>query len=317
MSNNRVLVVGTGPMAAAHAQALTQLGKSPEVVGRNRESAERFLRRFRVPVHTTDLGDYFQCGPLPDHAIIAIPIVGLGAVATAVLEAGFKEVLIEKPGSLSSVELKRLQKVAEDLGANVSVAYNRRFLESTSFLLDMLKTYSEPFEIQCEFNERLEELKGLNHPPKVLERWLIANSSHVLDLAIFLGGYPTLDSNKPSGSLKWHPSSSKFSASGTTVRGTGIRFLADWNHEGSWSLRILAGGKVFEMRPLEEVYELDPQSSSRRRIFTPSPKTRTKPGLLEQAEEFLGEKRERLCSLSEQIRNMQLYEAIGGYPVQD
>lgn len=300
-------------MAAAHAQALKELGRSPEVVGRGREAAERFQERFRVPVQSTDLRNYLQQGPLPDHAIVAIPIVELGAVATTVLEAGVKEVLIEKPGSLSSVELRKIRQIADDLRANAWVAYNRRFLESTSFLLEVLNTYPRPFQIDCEFNERLEELKGLNHPPKVLERWLIANSSHVLDLAIFLGGYPILNSSRPSGSLGWHPSSSRFSASGITGRGTEISFRADWNYEGSWNLRISAGGKIFEMRPLEEVYEVDPKNSSRKKIFWPSPETTTKPGILEQAEEFLGAKRERLCSLSEQIRNMELYESIGGY----
>lgn len=314
MTDGAVLIVGTGPMGAAHAQAIENLGIVPEVVGRSEESAVKFSSRFGISAQGIGLEQYLQRGNLPSYAIVAVPIPRLVRVTTTLLQAGIMNILVEKPGALSSAELSLLMNLANTNRANVWVAYNRRFLDSTSFLLGLLEECGGPARIECEFNERLGELRELGHPPEVLERWLIANSSHVLDLAIFLGGFPTDITNSPQGELSWHPSASRFSASGKTEKGSELIFCADWNQEGCWSLRISAGGRTFEMRPLEELYEIIPASHERTQLFSPAPGEPIKPGFIRQARQFLSDDRTRLCSLSEQIRNLQLYEAIGAYP---
>lgn len=314
MTSGAVLIVGTGPMGAAHAKAIQRLGKLPEVVGRSEHSAARFSDRFGLSAQGIGLEQYIERGKLPSHAIVAVPISELSRVTTELLKAGVMNILVEKPGALSSTELRLVMKSASATQANVWVAYNRRFLDSTSFLLALLEERGRPARLECEFNERLGELRELGHPPAVLERWLIANSSHVLDLAIFLGGFPTVISNSPQGELSWHPSASSFSASGKTENGSELIFRANWNQEGSWSLRISAGGRTFEMRPLEELYEIVPASHERIQLFSPAPGEHIKPGLIEQARQFLSNDRTKLCSLSEQVRNLQLYEAIGAYP---
>lgn len=313
MTSGPVLIVGTGAMGAAHAQAIEHLGKLPEVVGRSEPSAARFSSRFGLPAQGIGLEKYFAAGNLPSHAIVAVPILELSGVTTKLLEAGVQHILVEKPGALSSAALTLLMNSASSSGANVWVAYNRRFLESTSHLLVLLEEFGGPTRLECEFNERLGELRELGHPPAVLERWLLANSSHVLDLAIFLGGFPTILSNFPRGRLPWHPSASKFNASGKTENGCEVIFRADWDQEGSWSLRISAGGRTYEMRPLEELHELVPENLERKKLYSSTPEEHIKPGLIEQARHFFSSDTTRLCSLRDQIRNMQLYEAIGGY----
>ena len=313
MTNGAVLIVGTGPMGAAHAQAIEHLGMLPQVVGRSEQSAVRFSSRFGLSAQGIGLEQYLESGNLPSHAIVAVPIPELAAVTTTLLEAGIMNILVEKPGALSSAVLSRVMDLANANRANVWVAYNRRFLCSTSLLLALLEECGGPARIECEFNERLGELRELGHPRAVLERWLLANSSHVLDLAIFLGGFPALLSNSPQGELSWHPSASNFSAAGKTKNGSELIFRANWDQEGSWSLRISAGERTFEMRPLEELYEIVPENHERKQLPLPLTEEPYKPGLIEQARHFLSNDNAKLCSVGEQIRNMQLYEAIGGY----
>jgi predicted dehydrogenase len=80
---------------------------------------------------------YPQCSPVTDYAaaladkevdavIVSTVNSSLAPIALAAAAAG-KHVLVEKPGALSSVELRGVRTVAEKTGARVRIGYNHRF----------------------------------------------------------------------------------------------------------------------------------------------------------------------------------------------
>lgn len=313
MKRKDLVIVGTGPMAAAHAEALNKIGITPNIVGRRPESAEMFSTQYGLAVVSSNLGDYLKHNRRPSHAIIAVPIPALETVAQTLIDYGVTEILLEKPGALNVSSLLQMSNFARQKSVNVWIAYNRRFLDSTDYVLSTLAGGNRLLSIECEFNERIDELQELGHSPEVLARWLIANSSHVLDLAIFLGGFPKLLFNKPTGRLDWHESAATFNATGTTPSGATVAFRADWRNIGNWRLKLETSETGLQMGPLEEVYRLSSTSGVPELLFAPRPSFSLKPGFLRQALEFVSTERTRLCSLGDQIKNMGLYEQIGGY----
>ena len=92
----------------------------------------------------------------------------------------------------------------------------------------------------------------------------MANSTHVVDLAFFLGGAPEKISSYVGGKLDWHPNGSIFSGAGITKNNTLFSYNANWEAPGRWGVEVITNKSRLILRPLEKLQiqkigNLDPE----------------------------------------------------------
>jgi predicted dehydrogenase len=304
MSDSPILLVGSGLMAEAYAKVLTAQGRAFAVVGRGAESAAKFQAATGVPVATGGLEAWLdQHGETPSAAIVAVNLPQLADVSARLLRAGTKQLLIEKPGALDRHGLDRIQRACHATRAETYIAYNRRFYASVLAAEQLAKDDGGLTSFQFEFTEWTHRIGVGTRPAAELGAWFFANSSHVVDLAFHLGGWPAQLQAWSQGRLDWHQSGAIFCGAGATDRGALFSYQANWQAPGRWSVELLTPRHRLHLKPLEALgiqelgsLEIKPFPLDERldRDF--------KPGLYRQTEAFLnGNPDGRLPTLNEHI----------------
>jgi predicted dehydrogenase len=311
---NEVLLVGAGPMAQDYFDVLSALGVMSNVVCQTVESADAFERSKGSRPMTGGVADFLQQERIPEHAIISVGVEHLVAVTNSALCAGVKSILIEKPAGLFLEEIESLNKLAKDVGADVYVAYNRRFYSSVSRLIDMAKSDGGIKTISFDFTEWSDKIAPLKKGPFVKERWVLSNSTHVIDLAFFLAGKPRELSACIQGSLGWHKAASSFVGSGITENDILFSYRADWNAPGRWGLAAFTENYKLELLPLEGLLVTQRNTVQANPVEIDDDDDKMyKPGLMSQVTAFLNRDDERLCSLEYQCEIYPYYTQIAGY----
>ena len=165
-----------------------------------------------------------------------------------------------------------------------------------------------------EFTEWTHRIKPLQIPVSVREHWLIANSSHVIDLAFHLSGKPNNWKYWHNGSLDWHSASARFCGSGTTEKGIMFSYFSDWQSSGSWRLELMTAKNRYILKPLEQLQVIKLESVLVENIeFENDFDKKFKPGLFLQTKKFLEKESSFFCSISEQVENMKIFYKIAGY----
>lgn len=287
----KVLLIGTGPMATAYGKALNALGVSWTAVGRGAQSAARFAPATgRQPV-LGGLAAYLNSNDVAsDAVIIALPICDLAAAATLLIEAGTRRILIEKPAGLTASEIEEVARSAIRARADVFVAYNRRFYASVSAARSLIAEDGGVTSFHMEFTELEDCILKSVIDPVLLNNWFLANSSHVVDLAFFLGGEPAEASGLAAGALGWHPPGAAFVGHGRTKAGAVFSWHADWSSAGRWGLDLRTSRRRLILQPLESLALQDKGSFA----VSPYPiadelDRQFKPGLYRQIEAFLSD----------------------------
>lgn len=309
MNTRSLLLVGAGPMAMDYSKVLNALDCKYEGLTRRADSAAKFTAstgRLALSGGAESLPKNRFC-----RAIVAVDIESLAAVASSLIRAGVREILLEKPGALSREELTGISALAQSCGAKVFVAYNRRFYASVIALKERLKMESIQ-SLHFEFTEWSHRIGPMEMPERIKSNWLLANSSHVIDLAFHLAGRPVEMTCRTKGDLSWHPPGAVFSGAGTTSKGALFSYHANWLSAGRWGVEILTGENRYILRPLEEL-----QVQKRGAIMAEPVKINDqldrdfKAGLMRQVECFLDGSTGEMLTLAEQIVSFKtIYEPI-------
>ena len=309
MSNNienHIWLIGPGNIGRDYVKVLKEFNLDITVIGRSKKDD------FPLPVYDKGIESYlkFRLPDIPKYSIVAVNESELYNTTKILLEIGVKNILVEKPGSLSIKELTSLNDTATDKNSNVYIGYNRRFYKSVQKCRDLIKN-NKPLNVNFEFTEWTHNI-DLNHYTKYeLERFFLCNSSHVVDLVFHLFGEPKSLNSYTSGGLDWHPSSSVFSGSGKTIDDVLFSYNANWSSAGRWGIEINLNDYKLILKPLEKLFIQKKGSLSIREIEINN--DLYKPGLYGEVEAFLNGDREYLCSLSEQINNFKWYYKIANY----
>lgn len=303
-----VIIVGAGAMAAQHVLALLARGIAPEdivVAARRIDRAQHLAAAHGVQAVALDEAR-------APTGIVAVAEDALVPIARMLVERGATRVLVEKPGALSSNELGKL---ASNDG--IFVAYNRRFYPSVVRARELVEQDGGAIAATFDFTEIerlvLDDAKRRNLPDAVLQRWGLANSLHVIDLAFFLAGAPVELASDRSGSLPWHSAGARFSGSGTTDRGALFAYLATWDGAGRWSVELTTRARRLVLRPLEELHEQLRGSFDVRRVEVEAPTEGVKPGLAGQLAAFLEGDSRFLCGIGEAVARLEVAERMFGY----
>ena len=314
-SNSPVWLVGAGGMAVDYAKVLKALAVPFFVIGRGSSSSQTFSVKTGIQAYTGGLDGFLASAPpLPKAAIVAVGVEGLAATTQRLLEYGVQRILVEKPGALSDLEIRELAAVATARSAEVLIAYNRRMYASTLHAQGLIKADGGVQSMHFEFTEWGHVIEGLHKADGVKPAWLLGNSTHVIDLAFYLGGTPVDMHCYTSGGLAWHPNSSVFAGAGRTDRGVLFSYQANWGAPGRWGLEVLTANYRFVFRPIESLQIIRKGSVSIEPIPLNDQMDKDfKPGLYEQVSRFIKRHPDGLCTLRDQLRHWPLFTKIANY----
>lgn len=301
-------------MAQDYAKVLSDIGQSFEVIGRNAPSAEKFESATGHPVHQGGLSNALKGSSAPEQAIVAVSVEHLAGVAIELIEAGTRRILIEKPGGLNKHEIGALQQAAAKHKADVLIAYNRRFYASTALAKVLIAEDGGANSCNFEFTEWSHVIAPLTKGPGVKEAWFLANSTHVVDLAFHLCGYPRDWKGWHGGALSWHPSAARFCGSGVTEQEVFFSYQADWEAPGRWGVEVLTRKRRFIFRPMEQLQVVQLGSVKVESVELDDKLDKEfKPGLYKQTKSFLERDDRLFCTIDEQLRHCAIYNEMAGY----
>jgi predicted dehydrogenase len=299
-------------MAQDYTKVLEALDTQFEVIGRGEDSASTFSKKTGIQVQTGGVKKALEEQGSPDTAIVSVRVTELFEVASTLIKAGTRRILLEKPGGLYFEQIRLLNEIAEDYCANVWLAYNRRFYSSTLKAEEMIEEDGGIISVQFDFTEWAHLFT--NNPIKEIEYLFLGNSTHVVDLVFHMCGIPKDWNSWRSGSLEWHKTSARFAGAGITEGGVLFSYLSDWESPGSWGIEFLTRKHRLIFRPMEKLHVMELRSVKVEQVLIDDGLDLTfKPGVYRQTEAFLNQNYAKLCSLEEQVKSAQIYSTMAGY----
>lgn len=310
-----VLVVGTGEIAAEYCKVLLSMGIKPDVVGRNTEKAVRFGEDNCVKAYGGGLDDYIALVDKKyEYAIVATDVMSLSENVCSLIKNGIKRIFTEKPAGMNRAEIEEVCKLSEEYDARVYVAYNRRFFASTDEALKVIEEDGGVKSFNFEFTEWAHTIEPLPTPAPIKEAWFLANSTHVVDLAFFLGGEPKELSSFVSGKLSWHKDGCVYSGAGVSKKDALFSYQANWAAPGRWVVEVLTAKHRIYFKPMEKLAVQDLGSVAVNQIeIDDKLDLEFKPGFYKEVESFIfdiddGKKK----TIQDQLRYMDYFEQIEG-----
>lgn len=314
-TTKNIWLIGSGPMAVAYINILKVMDSQITVIGRGVTSAESCFNETGIKPVTGGIDCFLASKPAcPEAAIVAVGVEQLYNATMFLLRYGVKKILVEKPGSVSLGEIGMLKQEAENYGASVYIAYNRRFYASVDKARQMIEEDGGLTSFVFEFTEWSHKIEPLQKAPGVKEKWFLANSTHVADLAFFIGGFPEIINCHVAGGLSWHPSGSVFSGSGKTDKGALFAYHADWTAAGRWACEFLTKKNRYILKPLEELKIQKTGSIAIEDVeLEDALDKQFKPGIFKQVEDFLLGSPEILPTIAEHEKMVHKYYKMANY----
>lgn len=312
-----IWLVGAGIMAKEYVRVLKGCSAEFLVVGRGEPNAAAMEKEFGITVLRGGLENALNQHAHPEHIILATPVELLGEGLKTAISAGIKNILIEKPGFLHRSQGEELLREAKARGLHVHIAYNRRFFSSVFEMERLIKQDGGLRSFQFEFTEWADDIASLGKDPRTLDRWVLSNSSHVIDLAFHVGSVPQTINCVHTGHLAWHPAAAYFTGAGQTKSGALFSYSASWDSPGRWGVEMMTKNLRFILRPMEKLVIQRRNSLKIEEVPLEDEWDRSyKPGLYWLVEAFLdprSSRRSKLCTLEEQVNMFPIYEKMANY----
>lgn len=311
---NPILLVGAGKMAIEYAKVLQNQQVPFLCIGRSSSSAETFKKQTGVPAKTGGLTKFLKENKWQaSSAIVCVNVEELYLSTLTLLKYGCKHILVEKPGGLNVKEIEMIVKETKNQKAKVYVAYNRRFYASVIKAKRLIEEDGGIDSFHFEFTELSYVISKSPLPSKVKENWFLANSTHVIDLAFYLGGEPKKIACYSKDGTNWHPSASVFAGAGITEKSALFSYHANWDAPGRWDIELMTKKRRLMLQPLEQLYEQKFESFSMNTVPIKEQMDKDyKPGLFLLVQSFLSSNKDlSLVSIEDQYRRtLSWYEQI-------
>jgi predicted dehydrogenase len=279
MTSSELWLVGVGRMGGFYGEALRALGRPFTAIGRGAERVAAFAAATGAETRAGGLDAALAGGPAPAAAIVATPVASLETDCAALIRAGTRRILLEKPGAVDPAGMARLAGVAREAGAAVALAYNRRFMPTVAAARRMIAEDGGVLSFSFEFSDPGRRIAEAGHPATVKDNWLYANGSHVVDLAFHLGGEPAAMTPLVAGTTDWHPRAARFAGAGRTGSGALFSYLAEYDGPGSWGVEVNTAARRLILRPLETLRVQPLGAYAAEPVEVPPEEMGLKPGL--------------------------------------
>ena len=316
----KIAIIGTGLMAIEYAKVLKGLNESFIVIGRGEKNASAFYEATQIKAFTGGLTANLKQLENIKHVINAVGIESLKEVTIDLLNANIENILLEKPGVAYPNEINEITELANRKKANIVLAYNRRFYQSTIKARELIEQDGGVVAFNFEFTEWAHQIETIKHlkTRAELENWFLGNSTHVIDLAFYLGGTPKELNCYVAGKdkIEWHPKSSSFSGSGVSDKNALFAYSAHWQTPGRFVLEVLTTKNRYIFKPLEklQVQKLGTVAVNFYEDIDYNLDEVYKPGFYLQTKAFLENDLKDFVSLAEQAKLINgVYKQMSGY----
>jgi len=286
----KIYLIGTGPMAIEYAKVLTHMNLNVIVIGRGIDSANNFKEKTGLHVEVGGFSKYCNENVIDADGIyiIATGTEVLMSILLLVQKLIPKAILVEKPAAISPNELLENAEILKEIQDITFVAYNRRYYESVTLAKKLIEEDGGLTSFHFDFTEWSHKIDPLHKAAGVKENWLFANSTHVIDLAFFLGGLPEkLSSYSRAGNIEWHEKS-QFVGAGVSNNNIPFSYHSNWESAGRWGVFLYTNKRKFILEPLEDLSIQERGQLSCQKVYDQNKSnSKFKPGLFKMIEMFI------------------------------
>ena len=312
------LLVGAGYMSSEYIKVLKNFPIKLKVIGRGENNISILKKQYELDAFSGGLENYLiqNSSYIPDFGIIAVSINDLYSNTILLIKHGVKNILIEKPLVLNWDELLALEQLAIFYKTSIYIAYNRRFYCSVENLKELIKQDGGVSSIHFEFTEWIDVINKVGFTKEVLNKFFIANSTHVVDTVFHLIGKPENINTYVSGSsVDWHKSGSIFMGFGESEKKIPFSYTSNWGSPGRWAIEVLTKKNRFYLKPMEQLFVQVHGSVLINEIEIDRKKDIDfKPGIYHMVHTFLyNSNKSDLCNISDLKSFFPFYEKIAGY----
>ena len=308
----RIAVIGAGSMATEHIKTFSALN-DVKVVGiqsRTRAKAEKIAEAYSLEF-VADSAQELYAETKADLVVIAVPELEINSVTKNTFIYPW-HVLMEKPAGFDLIDALEIKSFAEQNNANVFVGMNRRFYSSSLALKTGLNEFgNEARFIHVQDQQSIMDAKSIGQPDEVAEKYMYANSIHLIDLICFfcrgeiikvekIIPWQGLDTERVISFIEY--------SSGDKALYEGI-----WKGPGPWACNVSTVSRRWSMCPLESL-EIQNLGERHRSLVEMSDHDKNyKPGFLLQAEAVINAmqgKEKKVVTLDESLKTMTLINRI-------
>ena len=300
-----IWIIGAGGIAREYAKVLQALEKDFVCIGRSEKNAKEFEEATGVKTVVGGLDHFIAAKPvLPEAAIVASNLESLSANTISLIRYGVKRIFCEKPGFLFPNEIEEVANICKEYKAEVFYAYNRRFFAATFAAEKIIEDDGGLLSFNFEFTEWGHVIANSGNSKEALANWFYANSTHVVDLAFFLGGNPIEMTCYAKDEAKWHKPIN-FAGAGRTDKDVLFNYQANWNAPGRWAVELLTAQHRIYLKPMEQLQLQDRGSVKIYPVEIDDHLDKEfKPGFYLETKAFLDGSVSRLCSLEQQVEHV-------------
>lgn len=300
--NTNVVLFGTGKAGSYHAKVLSAIENVSilGVVNSGRSDPVKFRKEYQIPNWIKNLNDLEKLGKI-DAFIIATSSESTLSVVRRVASFGIP-CLIEKPLG-TSIEQSTEIISCLDRGHLNFVGYNRRFYSCILQAQTYIKKLGSPISVHVDAPEPLCSLIKRGKAKEEINKRLILNTTHAIDLlTLFLGEYrkvTNFDHNSYRNGIKMDfMSFIKFHDRKTAS------FISHWASPGDWCLKIFGEDYQIIINLTQNSGYLKTTKLGVKKFEKDKDDTKFKAGILKQTYYFLSSVAERklmhenLCDLN-------------------
>lgn len=309
----RVAIIGAGTMAREHIRAFSAL---PDVsvsalYSRTREKAEALAAEFGIDFVCDDIPS-LKWKSAADLVVVAVPEISANAVARAAFLEDWS-VLLEKPAGYDLGDALDIAEAASRRRKPVFVGFNRRFYSSTMAVLADVDSRNELRYVHIQDQQSFAEARRYNHPEPVVQKFMYANSIHVIDMmrALCRGNVADVRHIMP-----WRGEETEVVLSHVTFdSGDAALYEGLWKGPGPWTCSVSTPSRRWMLQPLERAAFQNVNERRQNPVEPDAVDLDYKAGFLRQAEAVLGAIRgetTRAVGISESLQTMQLINRIFG-----
>ncbi len=243
-------MIGAGRVAPEHLRVLASFG-DVELVGlanRGGPAIEGTAARFGVGRTFSDWRAMVEQTE-PDGVLVLVDPLSMVEVAAGVLGLGIPA-LIEKPPGMTSAQTEELAALAEARAVPNLVAVNRRWYSVVQAALARVTANGPLVGVSVDAPEPIAHIaRAPGRPPELLDRWLVANTIHAIDLLRYAGGPVGAVHAVRRGGAGGRTDS--FCALIEFESGALGQFSSHWRSPGRWRLQLDGTGVQAVLEPFE------------------------------------------------------------------
>lgn len=249
-----LLIIGAGKIAEKHLELLKDQFdlSSSYIFSRRHNSSRRLSKKFYLNHLERSLLSFIEKNKFQLNGIFILTSADQIYKITKKIISFKIPLFIEKPPGLNYNELIKLISLSKKYKTSNLVGYNRRYYSIVQQVKKKLKK-EKIVSVNLEINERMWILKKKVQNKKILSKWIYANTSHAINLLIFLLGNPKLvknitAKNKTNSVFKMNNSYSLLKFNSNILVSLNIL----WNAPGGWLLKIFCKDNTYTFNPLEK-----------------------------------------------------------------